>query len=599
MRFLILLLFLSSSMLAQQGKYVRKSVSSLESVWYKPGSLSGLSFDAKTFDMFTDFYIETPRFDYNVLPSRLLQDFRREANSLDEITAEALSGVLESTVTSKIIEILNDPEIMKNRGSALKSESALQSFAATKAKSVGLTTKELATLMNSAYFYLPFISSAKKESEGAKDLSVTIQGGIIWWQMKVGSDGSISVEQVLTATTEAISSIDPTAKVLGQPVYNEFTFGNDKWKTTPEQYCQNDAMLAFCKNLGVKTKEIDDFKLSAQIAEASGKKYGFPLGFREGVHLDDGFHIVEFEEQDGEEVAVRQGFVRVSKTGDNKKNSNNLTYATQLLGSRVSEGTLVMEHPRLGLDASFSLGFLSGLDIKQKHTYVYGPLLFLYGGSLLTDPDFANVWNDLYGSLYGEIHPALKDDATTAIGGNLNFGYNLAPIIGVSQTFLNLDFGFAVPIAEPNLDATAATLVLSPYLSFTKKFGGRLFYSANLGGGVDILTMAGKTKLLGESYDFALGVIAPGVKALGEVGFMLTSDLSLTGSLGYKLGLPPVSTKYQFDGEDLSEYLETYSSALDYSELKMGGLQMNVGASYSLGELPFNLFGFLDPLKKH
>ena len=78
---------------------------------------------------------------------------------------------------------------------------------------------------------------------------------------------------------------------------------------------------------------------------------------------------------------------------------------------------------------------------------------------------------------YGRIEPALKDDASNAIGGNLNFSYNLAPIVGVSQTFLNLDFGFAVPVAEPNLDdLTAATLVLSPYLSFTKKFGGRLYY---------------------------------------------------------------------------------------------------------------------------
>ena len=424
MRFLILILFLSSFMLAQQGKYIRKSVSSLESVWYKPGSLSGLSFDAKTFDMFTDFYIETPRFDYNVLPSRLLQDFRREANSLDEITAEALSGVLESTVTSKIIEILNDPEIMKNRGSALKSESALQSFAATKAKSVGLTTKELATLMNSAYFYLPFISSAKKESEDAKDLSVTIEGGIIWWQMKVGGDGSISVEQVLTATTEGTSSIDPTAKVLGQSAYNEFTFGNEKWKTTPEQYCQNDAMLAFCKNLGVKTKEIDDFKLSAQIAEASGKKYGFPLGFREGVHLDDGFHIVEFEEQDGEEVSVRQGFVRVSKTGDNKKNSNNLTYATQLLGSRVSEGTIVMEHPRLGLDARVKLGLLTGLNIKQKMMFQQGYLVVLIFSKRMLQVLLL-----------------------------LMFSFrrnNLAPIIGLSQTFLDLNTTFAFPTGKIN-----------------------------------------------------------------------------------------------------------------------------------------------------
>ena len=379
MRIFIILLSFLTFLSAQQGKYVRKSVSSLESVWYKPGSLSGLSFDSKTFDKFIDFYIETPRFDYNVLPSRLLQDFRREANSLDEITAEALSEVLESTVTSKIVEILNDPEIMKNRGSALKSESALQSFAARKAKSVGLTTKELATLMNSAYIYLPFISSAKKESEGPKDLSITINGGIIWWQMKVGGDGSITVDQVLTASTTGLSSIDPTSKVMGKPVYNEFSFGNEKWSTTPEQYCQNDAMLAFCKNLGVKTKEIDDFKLTAQIVEASGKNYGFPLGFREGVHLDDGFHIVEYEEEDGEEVAVKKGFVRVTKTGNNNEDPNSFTYSKQLLGDRVSEGTLVVEHPRLGLDASFSLGFLTGLDIKQKHTYIYGPFLFLYG----------------------------------------------------------------------------------------------------------------------------------------------------------------------------------------------------------------------------
>ena len=42
--------------------------------------------------------------------------------------------------------------------------------------------------------------------------------------------------------------------------------------------------------------EISDFKLQAQIIEADRKTYGFELGTAEGVHLDDGFHIVEFEE---------------------------------------------------------------------------------------------------------------------------------------------------------------------------------------------------------------------------------------------------------------------------------------------------------------
>ena len=47
-----------SLLIGQQGKYVRKSVSSLESVWFKPGSVAGLEFDSKTFDKFIDFYVE-------------------------------------------------------------------------------------------------------------------------------------------------------------------------------------------------------------------------------------------------------------------------------------------------------------------------------------------------------------------------------------------------------------------------------------------------------------------------------------------------------------------------------------------------------------
>jgi hypothetical protein len=75
---------------------------------------------------------------------------------------------------------------------------------------------------------------------------------------------------------------------------------------------------------------------------------------------------------------------------------------------------------------------------------------------------------------------------------------------------------------------------------------------------------------------------------------MLSPDLSLTASANLKLGLAPMvgtltwnETEYEID--DLSAY----------EELKMGGLTITIGASYELGELPFNLFGFLDPFKKH
>jgi len=573
MKNLIVVLSVLSLLVGQQGKYVRKSVSSLESVWFKPGSVSGMKFDSKTFDKFIDFYVEVDRFDYNVLPGNLIQDFRREANSIDSVNADAISEVLERTVTSKIVDILNDPDVMQKRGTALKDESAFQSFAATKAKSLGITTDELKTLMNSAYIYLPYIHSAKKETED-KYLSITIYGGILWWQLKVDGDGNASVEKVLEAKTSGLASVDPNAKnsLTDKPMYREFRFGNEKWATTPDQYAQNDAMLAFCKNLGVKTKEIDAFKLSAQIVEVDGKEYGFPLGFREGVHLDDGFQIVEFEEDaEGNEVAVRQGFVRVSRTGDNVEDPNNYTYAQQLLGSRVSEGTVVMEHPRLGMQARLNMGLTMGSSITPEHT------------SLSVVGISANV---------------LKEEATSQLAGNLILSYNLAPIIGITQTFIDTDIGFSIPLAEYDVPSgetpSSAAFVLSPYFGLTKKFGGRMYASATLGAGVDMLTIAGTYTYSSTEYDYTLAIMALGFKAGGEAGMMLTPDLSLTASANFKLGLPPMAgtitwNEVEYDIADLSAY----------EELNMGGFSLTIGAAYELGELPINIFGFLDPFKKH
>ena len=581
---IISVLLVSVSLLVgQQGKYVRKSISSLESVWFKPGSVAGLQFDSKTFDKFIDFYVEVDRFDYNVLPANLIQDFRREANSIDSVNADAISDVLESTVTSKIVDILNDPDVIQKRGTALKDESAFQSFAATKAKSLGLTTDELKTLMNSAYIYLPYIHSAKKETED-KYLSITIYGGILWWQLKVDGSGNASVEKVLEAKTSGLSSIDPNGKnpLTDKPLYTEFKFGNEKWSTTPEQYAQNDAMLAFAKNLGVKTKEIEAFKLQAQIVEADGKKYAFPLGFKEGVHLDDGFHIVEFmEDEEGNEVAEQIGFVRVAKTGDNKSDPNNFTYANQLLGSKVSEGTVVMEHPRLGMDARIKFGMISGMNISRSHSQLPN---FLGGEYIFVD----------------------DEGATSAIGANITFAYNLAPIIGVSQTFLDIDMGFFMPVVEINPNAEAFPFIIPINFGVTKKIQ---FGKSNLGvgvnGGFDMFSMAGTITVSSTEYTYAYSIMALGFGASVNYEMLLTPDLSFNIGAGYRLGLAPLSASITIDETeyDLTENYTTYFPGKDFDEtfedLNLGGLGINLGINYALGELPINLFGFLDPLKKH
>ena len=84
-----------SNLFSQQGEYKRKSISSLESVWFKPNSISGLNFDSKTFNTFIDFYLETERFDYNTLPKYLTDDFIKKANKLDIVDPLNISKLLE------------------------------------------------------------------------------------------------------------------------------------------------------------------------------------------------------------------------------------------------------------------------------------------------------------------------------------------------------------------------------------------------------------------------------------------------------------------------------------------------------------------------
>jgi len=583
---------LASFIYPQQGKYTRKSVSSLESVWVKDGVSN---FDYKTFDKFIDFYVEVERFDYNVLPNKILKDFRSEAKSKSEITPETLAEVLESTVVTKIVDILNDPDVVKNRGKALKDESADQTFRATKAKSLGLTADELAVLMNSAYIYLPFITSMEQTVEESI-VSIEMNGGLIWWQIKNDGDGNVTVEQILSAETMAMSSADKSATnpLTKKSVWpKNFEFGIEKWKVDAEQYAQNDAMLAFAKNLGVKTKKIDAFKLSAQIAEADGKEYGFPLGFREGVHLDDGFDLVEYsEDEEGNEIAERVGFVRVSKTGDNEVNPSAFTYGNQLLGDRQDIGGVVMEHPVLGLDARVRVGMITGLSIPKKTLF----------NPITSDEYFA-------------------EDMTSALGVDVDFKYNVAPIIGISQTFLDMSFGVAMPafsysetgsVTQEDFSSslpTVAPFMVNFYGGASKKLW---FGSSNLtlGGGVGIETInvAGKVSYTysGITYgdiDYAWSAMSMAFKFGADFEKMITPDLSMNLGLAYKMALAPSAANMTWGDAEPITYTEVEYpllwESLGYSDISLGGMSFSVGANYALGELPINLFGFLDPFKKH
>ena len=564
----ICLSFLSISVFAQQGKYVRKSVSSLQSVWIKPGALKNVSnVDMDIFNNFMKFYIEVPRFDFNTLPQNQIDAFLREANAKDSVDVDTLSMVMDNTIVKDILKILNDPDVKMNRGGKLKSEADLQSFAATKAKSLGLTTEELKVLMNSAYIYLPYVTELSSETKEGM-LSVDIKGGIIWWRVGVQPNGDVAVTQVLDATTRGINSIDLNATEIltdKKLTYDEYSFGDNKFKTTPQTYVQAGAILAFAKNLGVKTKELDDFKLQAQVAEKTGNEYSFKLGLAEGVHLDDGFFLVELtEDEEGNEKSVQMGFLRIAKTGKNSENPLALSSAKQMYGDKGDVGSLVMEHPRLGMDVRVRFGIKAGLNIPAEYTNL----------GLFT---------------------ILESDVTSATMIDVDISYNLAPIINRSQTFLDVGFSFGFPNAMLTKEAIASKVAAAVW---------------NAGMGASTKFWMGRTnvpvgfKLNYQSFSMGSSEIQYNISSLGfslNSGFeyMLNANTVLHVGVEMNLATKPGRLSITYDGEEIVSLDKPDEVAELYPELFLGGWGFKVGVDYALGELPFDLFGFLDPMKKH
>ena len=210
-KIVFLIIFISMSILhAQQGKYNRKSISSLGLILNE----DGLKKVDSNYENLIKHYIEVPRFDYNILPEKLVNVFLEKSKNIND--PNIIENILQETVIDKIIEILNDPEIQMNRGLNLKDESAFQTFAVKKGKSLGLTVSELKSLMNSAYIYIPFITKSEISKKRPllfwyvpiifDRLKYELEGGIIWWKVIVDAKGNSSIKKIKTFDSKGKSS---------------------------------------------------------------------------------------------------------------------------------------------------------------------------------------------------------------------------------------------------------------------------------------------------------------------------------------------------------------------------------------------------------
>jgi len=562
----IVLLMLSSSFavsVAQQteGQYLRKSVSSIRDILVKPNQIPrGTDIDEAFMSRMMRFYIEVPRFDYNNLPESVVSDFLVEVNRLDSLSTSAIGEVVFKTVAVKVREILTNPEIMEARVKGFKTEADLATFAATKAKELTLSESDLALLMNSAYFYLPYITRIKKSvDKESKMVTVSIKGGMIWYQIKETANGKVEVVEI---SNKSISESYGFSQI-GESRYNRFVFGNQSFRTDAHNYALYDAVQTFAKNAGVLTKEINDFKLTSQLIEVSANSVGFNLGKKEGVHLDDGFYVKRASENSKGDVVYREvAYVRVTKTGDNKADPSALTKATKVIvGDSPQIGDVVFENPRIGIDIRVK-GGSSSLSVP-------------FSSIILEKPDLESALNSNY-----------DGEFTTAYMLEFDLAYNISAITGTPQTYFDLSVSLGTALA-PDYDYNEDYQpgLVAGYAGFTRKFGlRRLSLTLGFAAGVDMFSFSELGSSSSDSnssdsedsndnlnYQFITG----GVRGVAGLELLLTPNFSLFASAGYK---------YAFAAED---------------DPQLGGLAITAGFTYSLRQLPFNPFGFLDPLKTY
>lgn len=535
---------------AQQGEYTRKSVSSLGYVWLGPDVRDG-AFDMDAFSLFLSSYIEVDRFDYNDLSLSSLDEFKSRATALRTASVSSLGEIMQVTVGREIIRILSDPDIQESRRLNIEDESARVTLAQTKGREFGLTAEQLEILMNSAYIYLPYVTSASWVRD-RDDVKYEIKGGIIWYQLQVDSDGATQIVAVESSSTSGQGTA-----TIGNNNHKSYSFSGETFDTNPQEYSMCAGLHAWTRNLSVIMRQIPDFCLTAQILERKNRKrFTTSLGRKDGVFLDDTFRVLEYyEDREGNVKSKRIGYGRIVKNVDNRGGKNPDKYSEIKLhwAKKVMPGSVLQEYP------------LMGLDIKV--TPYYTPDIFI-PRAVFYHVDAGNV--------------------EQSVGINLVMEYNIAPIIGIPQTFTEMEM--AVGLVNPGMDIeSSGSYLYAIYMGLSKKlWAGRLGLSLGGKAGVDILASSSEIDTYSQTD---VGAGAFGVKGDADLMFMLAPNVHLTAgvSKGFPIGSGFGTMKRSGQSHDIPDF------RLDGMELS--GTRFKAGITWLLKQWDFNMFAFMDGMK--
>tara|TARA_B100000427_G_scaffold200462_1_gene166630 strand:- start:2109 stop:3797 length:1689 start_codon:yes stop_codon:yes gene_type:complete len=349
-------------------KYQRKSIASTKEVVVLSDE-RGL-IDAGAVKAMLEPYIALSRFDRNRLPDSLSQLFLDAVYSTSNHTVDSIGRLVNDIYATEIQSLLMDPVIQKARIDQFKNQDVF-SFEFGKGKSYSVTADDLEKLFSSSFFYVPYIKDVrfsktyfkKKVDDNVKKmkrLAVSVDAGVVWYQIKILPDQSIRVEFVKNVVA---SSYKNMAKVV---TYNDDAIINDLLSA---------CLLQIGDQFSYQIKHMAVFKLRGRIDSTDDNSLELDLSKQDGVEVDDYFWIME-DYQAGNGYQSRP--VGLSFISDFKDDYNqiSLSKATQVFGDKHHVGSWVKESPRYGLSLKLNLGYFNGFQLDSRDSYFSNSYFF-------------------------------------------------------------------------------------------------------------------------------------------------------------------------------------------------------------------------------
>lgn len=352
--------------------------------------------------------IEMPRFDVNQLELQTHEVVLKEMYATTNISEELIAQIIDTHYLDQIKSILENPEIQKQRISQFKEET--YTFEYSKGRSYSVTAADLKALFNSSFFYVPYIQDViltekivKKKIDDDNYIELTkleikIKGGLLWYQLKINSDNSTSVQLIahLKSKVDSSETLKPyliTSNLINNMVSNLIN--------------NMGSYFAF------ETKNLSPFKLQGRVIASEKNKYKFKFSKFIPVFLNDHYWLMENYETAKKSGARPVGLAYIKSKKLNEDSVIDAS-AMQIFGKNDKLVSWAKEAPYFGMSAQFGLARSTQIDVDPR--------------------DGATMFGDIF-----------TNTITSSAGVELDLSFDISRYINSSMAFLDISLGASLP----------------------------------------------------------------------------------------------------------------------------------------------------------